>query len=51
MQAKLVERSQNYHLARDKKEDPSVKEKQKKLLELDAKIDNLLFSLESVSNI
>lgn len=51
VQAKLVERSQNYHLAREKKEDPSIKEKQKKLLELDAKIDNLLFSLESVSNI
>lgn len=51
VQAKLVERSQNYHLARNKKEDPSVKEKQRKLLELDAKIDNLLFSLESVSNI
>ena len=51
VQLKLIERSQNYHLEQDKKEDPTIKENQKKVMELDAKIENLLVSLESVSNI
>lgn len=51
VQARLIEHSSTYHLAHQHTEDTVSKEYQQKMLELDSKIENLLLTLESVSNI
>lgn len=48
---KMIEKSHSYPLEKKKNENPAAKEAQKKILELDARIENLLLSLESVGNI
>ena len=51
VQARLIEYASTYHLSHKQTKDDSGKEMQQKIAEIDAKIDNLILSLESVSNV
>ncbi len=51
VQALLIERASTYHLARKQTEDAAAKEFQHKISEIDSKIENLIMSLESFSNV
>lgn len=51
VQARLIEYASTYHLAHKQTEDAAAKEFQYKISEIDAKIENLIISLENVSNV
>ena len=51
VQARLIEHASTYHLAHKQTEDAVAKEFQYKISEIDAKIENLIVSLENVSNV
>ena len=51
VQARLIEYASEYHLIKKQTGDVAAKEVQKKMADIDAKIENLIMSLESVSNV
>ncbi len=51
VQAKLIQEAENYHLKREKKQNAILKQQQQKIAEIDAKIENLIATLENVSHI
>lgn len=51
VESKIISESENIRLVREKRENSSSKEMQQKALEIDGKIENLISTLESASNI
>ena len=51
VQALLINEAKVYHLNREKKENTLLKQYQQEILEIDSKIENLINTLENVSNI
>ena len=49
--ARMIERAEQFSLQQEKQESTVIKEYQKKILEIDSKIENLIMTLESVSNV
>lgn len=49
--ARLIEHASTYYLAQQQSEDSATKEMQQKIFEIDAKIEHLILTLESVSNV
>lgn len=51
VQARLISHAASYHLIHKQSEDDAAKEFQHKICEIDAKIENLVMSLENVSSV
>ncbi|MBM6828506.1 recombinase family protein [Anaerotignum lactatifermentans] len=51
VQARLIKEAEVYHLTRQKKENTLMKQHQQKIAEIDSKIENLISTLENVSQI
>ena len=51
MQARLIQEAEAYHLAREKRENNVIKQHQQKIADIDSKIENLISTLENVSQI
>ncbi len=51
VQAKLIQEAEHYHLRREQKQNTIMKEQQQKIADIDAKIENLIHTLENASQI
>lgn len=51
VQARLIQEAEAYHLAREKRENNVIKQHQQKIADIDSKIENLISTLENVSQI
>lgn len=51
VQARLIKEAEIYHLTKQKKENTIIKQQQQKIAEIDSKIENLISTLENVSQI